>query len=256
MKLDKKIINHNFSTKVSEYNSNANIQKKVAKKLCKFLKQNIELKNSQNIKILDLGSGTSFISKNLLSIVDNCEIYELDLSTEMLNNFNKKPEKILKICGDIDNIPFMDSSFDVIISSFSLQWIHDFESLFYNLKKLLKPRGILAFAIPDDKSFEELKSSPFLLKKMPNSLKLSNILKQNNFSQSLIKNEKIYEKFPNFIEALKSFKKIGTNYNLLTKNKFKNFAELRNFYLKNFQNNLIYKKLSWSINYFIYFKND
>jgi ubiquinone/menaquinone biosynthesis C-methylase UbiE len=175
----------------------------------------------------------------------------------MLNYFQKKPKKIIKICADIENLPFTESSFDVIISSFSLQWIQDFENLFDNLKKLLKPRGILAFALPDNNSFKELKSSPFFINKMPAILDLSKILIQNNLNQKLIKNEEFYEKFPNLIEALRAFKKIGANYNFQgERSKLKNFKELRNFYLKNFQNNLKLKKLSWSISYFIYSKND
>lgn len=257
MNFDKKIINYNFSSKVYSYNSNANIQKKVAKNLCKFFLQNFTIKNNQTIKILDLGSGTSFIAKNLQKKIDACEIYELDLSFEMLNYFQKNPKKITKICADIENLPFTESSFDIIISSFSLQWIQDFENLFDNLKKLLKPRGILAFALPDNNSFKELKSSPFFVNKMPALLDLSKILTQNNLNQKLIKNEKFYEKFPNLIEALKAFKKIGANYNFQgERSKLKNFKELRNFYLKNFQNNLKLTKLSWSISYFIYSKND
>ena len=147
----------------------------------------------------------------------------------------------------------MESSFDVIISSFSLQWIEDFDNLFNNLHKILKPRGILAISVPDNKSFEELNDSPFLLNKMPATQELSNILIKNQFTKKALINEKICEKFSNLIEALKSFKKIGVNY--FSNNK-KNFKDLKKFYLKNLQNNLTYKKLSWSISYFIYCKND
>ena len=254
MSFDKKIINYNFSSKVSEYNINANIQKKVAQKLCKIFIENFVGKNQNKIKILDLGSGTSFISKELLKNLNNCEIYEIDLSLEMLNNFQENPATIFKICGDIENLPFAESSFDAIISSFSLQWIENYEKLFKNLHKILKLQGILAFSIPDNYSFEELKDSPFLINKMPESQALSNILINNQFTKKTLINEKIYEEFLNLVEALKSFKKIGVNYSLTRDNK-KNFKELKKFYLKNFQNNLTFEKLSWSISYFIYYKN-
>ena len=255
MSFNKKIINYNFSSKASEYNLSANIQKKVAKKLCQLFTENYTPKNNQKIRILDLGSGTSFVAKNLLKKIDNCEIYELDLSLEMLNNFKKNPKKIIKICADIESLPFAESSFDAIISSFSLQWIEDFENLFDVLKKLLKPRAILAFSIPDNQSFQELKNSPFLINKMPDNQELLNILKRHQFIKKSFVNEKIYEKFLNLVAALKSFKKIGVNYYLPNNNK-KSFQELKTFYLKNFQNALTFKRLSWSICYFIYFKND
>jgi len=255
MSFDKKIVNYNFSSKANAYNLSANIQKKVAKKLCQLFIENYKPNNNQKIRILDLGSGTSFVAKNLLNKIDNCEIYELDLSLEMLNNFQKNPEKILKICADIESLPFAESSFDAIISSFSLQWIEDFENLFNVLKKLLKPRALLAFSIPDNQSFQELKNSPFLINKMPDKLELLNVLERHQFIKKSFINEKIYEKFLNLVEALKSFKKIGVNYYLPNNNK-KSFQELKTFYLKNFQNSLTYKKLSWSVCYFIYFKND
>ena len=255
MNYNKKIIEYNFSSKVSEYNSNANIQKKVARKLCKIFVENIDGKNPNKIKILDLGSGTSFISRNLLRNLNNCEIYELDLSLKMLNNFQKNSTKISKICGDIENLPFAESSFDMIISSFSLQWIENYEKLFSNLHKILKSQGILAFSIPDSDSFVELKNTPFSINKMPEIQELSNILINTQFTKKTLINEKICEKFLNLIEALKSFKKIGVNYSLPNDNK-KNFKELKKFYLKNFRNNLTYEKLSWSISYFIYCKND
>jgi malonyl-CoA O-methyltransferase len=255
MRFDKKIIEYNFSSKVNEYNLNANIQKKVAKKLCKIFIENIDDKNPQKIKILDLGSGTSFIAKFLLKNLDNCEIYELDLSLKMLDNYQKNLTKISKICADIENLPFAESSFDAVISSFSLQWIENYEKLFSNLCKILKPRGILAFAIPDNNSFEELKDSPFSINKMPDNQDLSNILIKNQFTKKILINERNYERFSNLIEVLKSFKKIGVNYSLPNNNK-KNFKDLKKFYLKNFQNNLKFNKLNWSISYFIYYKND
>jgi malonyl-CoA O-methyltransferase len=255
MSFDKKIIEYNFSSKVNEYNLNANIQKKVAKKLCKIFIENIDDKNPQKIKILDLGSGTSFIAKFLLKNLDNCEIYELDLSLKMLDNYQKNLTKISKICADIENLPFAESSFDAVISSFSLQWIENYEKLFSNLCKILKPRGILAFAIPDNNSFEELKDSPFSINKMPDNQDLSNILIKNQFTKKILINERNYERLSNLIEVLKSFKKIGVNYSLPNNNK-KNFKDLKKFYLKNFQNNLKFNKLNWSISYFIYYKND
>jgi malonyl-CoA O-methyltransferase len=255
MNFNKKIIDYNFSSKVNEYNLKANIQKKVAKKLCQIFVENIDGKIPNKIKILDLGSGTSFVSRNLLKNIDNCEIYELDLSLKMLNNYQKNSKKISKICGDIENLPFAESSFDVVISSFSLQWLENYEELFSNLYKILKAGGILAFSIPDNKSFEELKDSPFSINKMPDNQELSNILLKNRFNKKTLINEKNYEKFSNLIEILKSFKKIGVNYSLPNNNK-KNFKDLKKFYLKNFQNNLKCKKLSWSISYFIYYKND
>jgi farnesyl diphosphate synthase len=64
MSFNKQIIDYNFSSKVSEYNTNANIQKKTAKKLCKIFVENIDKKISQEqiINLHRLKTGELFMA--------------------------------------------------------------------------------------------------------------------------------------------------------------------------------------------------
>lgn len=255
-------LKYNFSNKVNEYDSSANIQKNVANELVKLIHQHCDLQKFLKSKILDIGSGTGFICNNIRNYFDhldfeNINFYELDLSFEMLQKSIKFSENNFKICANFEKIPFEEQSFDLIISSFALQWTDNFDVIFTQISKLLKNNGILAIALPNAKSFDNFTNLPFKINKMPETSKLHFALNNNNFVHHFYYEEKIYEKFANPIQALKSFKKIGAN-NLLNfdvKEKLVNFANLRSFYLKNYQSNLSFA-IDWTISYFIYIKND
>jgi malonyl-CoA O-methyltransferase len=236
---------NNFSNNAYNYSSNANIQKYFSEKLVNFIKN---YKNDlSGLNILDLGCGTGFISDQLQQkFSDNYNLFQLDLSLEMLK-FNNSANRI---CGDFNCLPFAYNSFDLIISSFSLQWCDDFNKILQNLKLILKPNGILGIALPTSESFKNLINCPFQINILPNHLEIMNYLNQNNFNLILQNYESYIENFNNPIDAIKSFKKIGAN-NLQEKKLIHSFRDLKNFYLINYKFNLSFK-LDWVISYFIY----
>ena len=128
---DKKIIQKNFSRVAGRYDEAAVVQREAVKELCELVVRH-KASGVRRGLILDLGSGTSFIAKKLLTYAlrltpYDSKIFELDLSAEMLQSWHDRPSNVFPIQGDIENPPFRNHSFDLIISSFSLQWIEDFE---------------------------------------------------------------------------------------------------------------------------------
>lgn len=258
MSFDKKIITKNFSRGAKNYDEASEIQALSAKNLITLASPFI----FDNSRILDLGSGTSFIAKNLFD-KKNLQIFEIDLSHEMLKSWTPKPKNIFSIQSDIEKLPFRKNSFDVIISSFSLQWINNFSENFSRFSELLKPNGILAFAIPTDESLHELKAAQtFNINDFPHFENLRNLLK-NNFEEKIFSQEILKQEFANGLEALKSIKKIGANYSNKSPKKISKLQlkQFNNFCLKNSSNNhksfsllglsLLGFSLSWKISYFI-----
>ena len=109
--LNKEIIKKNFSRKSSNYNDEAAMQKKSAEKLVNLAKNFLGKKN----KILDLGSGTGFVAREILKITPYAQIIETDLSPEMLNTW-QRPNNVSALVCDIENLPFNDKKFDIIQS--------------------------------------------------------------------------------------------------------------------------------------------
>lgn len=232
-------ISKNFSKVAKSYENYATIQKYSAQKLTKYLTNYL----NRSAKILDLGSGTGLISKNLAK--NNVDIFSCDLSFDMLlkNNFCNK-----NINCNFEDLPFKESSFDVLISSFSLQWIQDFEKVFLEFYKILKPNGILCFSLPVENSFLEIKEiNPNIINDLQSFDFYRNLSKKNNFNETFCKKETLHEYFQNPIKALKSFKNFGGNYKYQKNNN--NLFSLRNYKISD--NNF---KLSWEVGYFIFNK--
>lgn len=247
---NKEVIKNNFSTQAREYNSNAIIQAKVAKNLVSFLKK---YDSDDKHKVLDLGSGTGFLSKNLLKVKYR-NIFELDLSIEMLKNWKNKPKHINSIQGDIENMPIKNLSFDIIVSSFALHWVNNLKKVFSDCFGLLKDNGIMAIAIPTKDSINELKKlGIFYLNEMPSCEIIDSSAKSAGFKIVLSEEKKLQQKFANIFLALKFFKKIGANYNNNKNFKSNNSKIYQNsiYSLKknSYQNNSFI--LTWKVKYLI-----
>lgn len=98
--------------------------------------------------ILDLGCGNG----NVLAALAKCtnsKLFGLDLSENMINEAKKKlnNDAELKI-GDSENLPYEDSKFDVVICNASFHhYIHP-KKVLNEIKRVLKPNGILILGDP------------------------------------------------------------------------------------------------------------
>ena len=285
LKFDKKIIEKNFSRGAKNYDEAALVQREAAKKLCDLAVPFIK----NEARILDLGAGTGFVAKNIFDLLDKkkilkqvqddgvsgevqvqtlsprhpelvsgsitkIQLFESDISFEMLK---KNTKNTFKIQSDFENLPFKNNSFDLLISSFSLQWLENLEQTFSHFFSLLKPSGTLAFCIPTQESLNELKSANiFNFTKLPKAEDLILALQKNSFIEKKFQTEILEQEFESGLQALQSLKKIGANYSN-KKNKTLNKTQLiqfNNFCLKNFGTTNKKVRLSWFVSYFIFVK--
>ena len=232
--IDKKIVAKNFSAQFKNYDDFALVQKKCAKKLCDFSKKFIK----NNDFVLDLGSGTSFVSKDL-STHKSCKIFETDISFNMLQSWQNRPSDCFAINCDISQLPFKNATFDFIISSFALQWLEDFDKLFASLQQIAKVGTIVAFCFPIEYSLEKIKNASrnsgcnFNFRNLANQNNIKEKLLKNNFKEILFLEETIAQESKDGVGFLKNIKKIGANYrekkNLINKKKLQKFR----YYLRN-----------------------
>jgi malonyl-CoA O-methyltransferase len=261
---DKKKLKTNFGRNAHNYDISAPIQLLAAKKLCKIAKTFIQKKSSflhfqsaqkselKMLKVLDLGSGTGFIGKNL---GEKINLFELDLAFEMLQQSSRHNSQ--KIQADFENLPFKDGSFDILISSFALHWITDFDKSFSKFFALLKPKGVFIFCLPCEGSLKELSAANiFNFNQFPKVEDLKKSLNKSGFIEICIETKTSKQTFESGIDALKSLKKIGANYSqknnkIITKKKL---AQFDNFCLKNFGTQAQKIEVSWAISYFTFSK--
>ncbi len=106
----------------------------------------------EGAKILEVGFGTGKTLIELVqSVVTNGGVYGIDISNEMANKVKKKinQQKIQDrpnlVLGEAQNIPFSDSHFDIVFSSYMLDLIDtpNIPHVLAEFKRVLRRRGRL-----------------------------------------------------------------------------------------------------------------
>jgi len=237
MNFDKNLVAKNFSLGAKTYDEAAQIQLSTAKDLVDLIRPYLK-KNSQ---ILDLGSGTSFIAKQ----ISTYEITEVDIAPNMLESWRERPSNIKTICADFEKLTFVEASFDLILSSFSLQWSSDFVKNFARYFSFLKPGGIFAFALPIKGSLPEL--SGFNLNDLPENITLKSALKNAGFEKKIFAEKDLFQDFASSKNLVKFLKEIGAN-------SPQKRPQKRELPLNGKINKNVGKRLSWRVSYFVFEK--
>ena len=141
----KQKIAHSFSKAAKYYEDNAEVQKYCAENLVKTANQYI----SPEAKILDIGSGTGFISKGI-----GKKIYHLDFAESMCK---KTKDLGHTICADFEKLPIKENSFDCVFSASAIQWNENSEDIFSGVHKILKQNGYFFIATYGENTLRELK---------------------------------------------------------------------------------------------------
>jgi ubiquinone/menaquinone biosynthesis C-methylase UbiE len=111
-------------------------------------------------RILDFGCGAGRLIRWLADIVDSCEVWGTDVSTEAIiwckNNLT--PPFRFATTTTSPSLPFEDKYFDLIYAGSVFTHIDDLaDAWFLELRRILKPEGMLYVTIHDQNSIKLLK---------------------------------------------------------------------------------------------------
>lgn len=113
-----------------------------------ILKRLDYLKNLKNKKILEIGFGTGDLLK-LVSLKNSYNIFcGIEISSMAVHNLKKQCPTFLLCCGSVENLPFLNNSFDVIIASHVLEHVERDESAVSEIARVLAIPGITIIAVP------------------------------------------------------------------------------------------------------------
>lgn len=164
--LDKARVRASFSRAADTYDASAVLQGLVREEMLSRL----DLMKIAPKSILDAGCGTGRGTFALQKRFKNAQVFSLDIAIGMLQKthlqrpyLQKWSHKILGknslICADIENLPIVSNSIDLVWSNLALQWCNDLDSCFAEFKRVLKPDGLLMFSTTGPDTLKELRAA-------------------------------------------------------------------------------------------------
>jgi len=111
-------------------------------------------------KVLELGSGTGDLWRNKFEgISEGIEVYLSDFSEGMVSELTRKYKSFSFVSSqkiDVQEIPFEDNFFDIIIANFMLYHVPDIGKALEEVFRVLKPNGVFYVATVGDNHLIEI----------------------------------------------------------------------------------------------------
>lgn len=221
---DYKKIRHSFDRSSDTYDEAAVLQREVADRLL----QRLEYIQQRPEMILDLGSGTGYVTRHLLDKYKQASLTAIDLSPNMCRltkqhgGWFRKPHVA---CANAQALPFKDNAFDCVISSLMLQWCDDLPQTFTGINRVLKSDGLFSFSTFGPDTLKELNlawkevddqahTHPFI-----DMHDVADSLLTAGFDQPVVDMEMITLTYSSVQSLLKDLKMIGANNALTSRHK-------------------------------------
>jgi malonyl-CoA O-methyltransferase len=139
-----------FDCAAAQYDEAAAVQKKIAAYLVNWASTTL----TTPMSLLDVGSGTGFVSSALHEHWPEGHITAMDSSASMLKEAQRKLPKLSILQSDVLTAD-LHQKFDTIFSSMVLHWLPDPEAALQKWRSWLRPLGKLFVALPITGSFHE-----------------------------------------------------------------------------------------------------
>lgn len=155
---DQQHVRRAFDRAAESYEQAAVLQNEV----CRRLLEKLDVVKIVPRLILDAGAGTGTAIPILYERYNKAQVVALDLSENMLHQSARKGGLLRSpylVCADIERLPFADNTFDLIVSSLSMQWCNDISLAMLEAHRVLKPGGLFVFTTFGPDTLKELRYS-------------------------------------------------------------------------------------------------
>jgi malonyl-CoA O-methyltransferase len=156
--LDQAAVERSFNRVAADYDEHAVLQKEVESRLLErlmFVRKPPEM-------VLDLGCGTGRSALALQQHFPAARVVVLDRSPAMLGQLTRRSDTLadpFPLCADFSRLPLASASVDLIFSSLALHLCADPGRAFMELRRVLRPDGMLLFTSFGPDTLHELREA-------------------------------------------------------------------------------------------------
>ena len=110
----------------------------------------------QGKHVLDIACGEGYGSNLLASSARFVNGVDIDQAIIIHASQNYKKENLSFTHGSVEKIPFEANTFDIVVSFETLEHTTEHISMLKEIKRVLKPEGLLLISTPDKKSYSDI----------------------------------------------------------------------------------------------------
>lgn len=156
--LDPRAVAASFGAASRRYDQAAALQGQVREELLSRL----NLLREPPRAVLDLGAGTGLAAAALKRRWPRATVTAVDIAAPMLQIARRRGRfwhPIRCVEADARRLPFGDASFDLVFSNLMLQWIHPHDPALAEMRRVLRPGGLLLLSSFGPETLQELRAA-------------------------------------------------------------------------------------------------
>ncbi|MDO5675440.1 MAG: malonyl-ACP O-methyltransferase BioC [bacterium] len=159
MNADKSLISRRFAHALSTYEDEAQVQAQVGDALLRFLAETLPGVHPRNA--LEIGCCTGMLTEKIVARLPSlAQLTVCDLVAAFQSCIDTRSrawrQYVSFLAGDIEQVE-LPQNYDLILSSSTLHWVHDFPALSAKLARHLNAGGALAIALYGPDNFTEIR---------------------------------------------------------------------------------------------------
>jgi malonyl-CoA O-methyltransferase len=156
--LDPRLVRRAFDRASETYDRAAVVQGEIRGRVL----ERLDLVRLQPAAILDLGAGTGHASRALKRRYPGAQVIAIDLSQGMLQESRRQQgwwQRFHPLGADAHKLPIRSASVDLVLSNLMLEWCQDPDAVFAEIRRVLRPHGLLMFTTLGPDTLKELRDA-------------------------------------------------------------------------------------------------